>query len=390
MLLISAPMLAAQSEPSLPAVPPIQAGPVALYPTIVLRDIGIDSNIFNESSGPKDDFTFTVNPRLRAALQVGAARLIGTSSADFVYYRTYRDQQSTNGEFGGRIEAVSTRLQPFASASWLQTSDRSGYEIDARATRAQAFFMAGTDFEVTAVTELTAWVRRDRQTYAAGEQFMGVDLGDQLDYTTDLAAAGAKIAVTPITTLTVAVEVQRDRFETSPMRDSDSVRIAPSLQFGVDAAITGSVSAGYRDFNPHDPQLPRYRGFIVAAGASYTLLGVTRFDVQANRDVMYSFDATQPYYLGAGGALTISQRIAGPFDVIGLGSRQRLRYQQLGGALLEGGVETTRTVGGGIGIRVGEHLRVTITYDRTQRKSSEASGRDYSRSRVLSSVNYGL
>ena len=390
MLFLWVPSLAAQSEPSLTDVPPIQAGPVALYPTIVLRDVGIDSNVFNESMEPKDDFTFTVNPALQASIGRGAVRLIGKGSAGFVYYQTYSDQQSTNGNFEGRIETTSTRVKPFASASWLQTNERSGYEIDARATHAQSSFMAGTDVEVTAVTALTAWIRRDRRTFADGEQFMGVNLADELDHTTQLAAAGAKFAVTPITTLTVAVELQQDRFDTSPMRDTDTLRVAPALQFGVDAAITGHVSAGYRDFNPRDPQLPRFRGFIMSGAVSYTLLGVTRFDVQANRDVMYSYDAAHPYYLATGGFLTVSQRIAGPFDAIALGGRQRLTFQDVGGPQLEGGFETTRTLGGGVGIRVGEHLRVTITYDRTERNSTESSAREYRRSRVLSSVNYGL
>ena len=382
--------VAAQSEPSLTAVPPIQAGPVALYPTIVLRDVGIDSNVFNDSRAPKDDFTLTVNPGLGASLGRGPVRLIGKTSAGFVYYQTYTDQQSTNGDFQGRLETTSTRIQPFASAGWLQTSDRSGYEIDARASRAQSSFTAGIDFEVTAVTALTAWARRDRLTYADGEKFMGVDLASQLDYTTDLAAAGAKFAVTPITTLTVAIELQQDRFDMSPLRDADTWRVAPTLQFGVDAAITGRVSAGYRDFNPRDPQLPPFRGFIMSAGASYTLLGVTRFDVQANRDVMYSFEAEHPYYLASGGFLTVSQRIGGPFELIGLGGRQRLRYQDVGGAQLDGGVETIGTLGAGLGIRIGEHLRVTVTYDRTERNSTESTGRDFERRRVLSSVSYGL
>lgn len=381
---------AAQSEPPLTEVPMIQAGPVALYPAIVLRDVGIDSNVFNESMEPKDDFTFTVVPALKAAIGRGAVRFTGKGSGGFVYYQTYSDQQSTNGDFEARIETTSMRLKPFASAGWLRTNERSGYEIDARATRAQSSLMAGTDFEVTAITALTAWIRRDRKRYADGEQFMGVDLARELDYTTQLAAVGTKFAVTPITTLTVAVELQQDRFDSSPMRDSDTFRVAPALQFGVDAAINGHVSAGYRDFNPRDPLLPSFRGFIISAGVAYTLLGVTRFDVQANRDVMYSYDAARPYYLGSGGFLTVSQRIGGPFDVIGLGGRQRLRYQDVGAGQFDAGSETTRTFGGGIGIRLAEHLRVTVTYDRTQRTSTESSGRGYSRSRVLSSFNYGL
>jgi hypothetical protein len=106
--------------------------------------------------------------------------------------------------------------------------------------------------------------------------------------------------------------------------------------------------------------------------------------------VTYSYDPAHPYYLGAGGFLTISQRIGGPFDIIGLGGRQRLRFQDVGALQFEGDVETTRTLGGGIGIRVGDHLRVTVTYDRTQRVSTDSSARDYTRSRVLSSVHYGL
>jgi hypothetical protein len=35
-------------------------------------------------------------------------------------------------------------------------------------------------------------------------------------------------------------------------------------------------------------------------------------------------------------------------------------------------------------------LRVTLTYDRTERNSTESSIREYRRSRVLGSVNYGL
>jgi len=243
---------------------------------------------------------------------------------------------------------------------------------------------------VTSVTALTAWTRREKLTYGEGERFLGVDLADQLDHTTQLAAAGVKLSVTPLTTVIVAAEIQRDRFRTSPVRDADSLRVVPAIEFATEAAITGRASAGYREFKPLDARLPRYRGLVASAGVAYTLLGVTRFDVQANRDVMFSFDASQPYYVASGGRVTISQRILGPFDLIVLGSRQRLQHQALGGALLAGRVETTTSAGGGIGLRLGENLRVTLTYDRTERKSSEPGHRAYERRRILGSVNYGL
>ena len=46
------------------------------------------------------------------------------------------------------------------------------------------------------------------------------------------------------------------------------------------------------------------------------LLGSTKFGIQVSRDVQYSFDVNQPYYLQNGLAGTVQQQIFGPVDVI--------------------------------------------------------------------------
>lgn len=390
LLLVSVRPLAAQTSPSLPTVAPLQAGPVSLYPAITLHDVGIDSNIFNDTAAPKEDFTASVTPRLQAAWPIGGTRLIGTAASDFVFYQTYKDEQSVNTALEGRFEVVSSRLRPFVSAGRLRTKERSGFEIDARALRVETNVAAGLDFELSSVTALTAWARRDDLSYGQGQRYLDADLATELDHTGQLAAAGVKLAVTPLTTITIAAELQQDRFLSSPLRNADSLRFAPAVEFSTAAAITGRASAGFRRFKPRDPRLPQYRGFIASAGLAYTLFGVTQFDVQANRDVTYSLDASQPYYLAFGGRVTITQRVIGPLDLIVLGSRERLRYQALGGPALGGRAETTTSGGGGLGARVGDHLRLTLTYDWTERESSGAGNRAYERRRLLGSVNYGL
>lgn len=381
----------AQAGPSLPSTPAIQAGPLSLYPSIVLHDIGTDSNVYNDSAVPKDDFTFTVTPRMEAALRFGITRLTGVSAADFVFYQTYKDQQSVNNSLAGRFEVVfPARLRPFVSVGRVKSRDRTGFEIDARALRLETNVMAGTDFELSSITALTAWAQHGDFTYGQGERFLGVELSDQLNHTSNLAAAGVKLSPTPLTTVILAGEVLQDRFKSSPLRNSDSVRVAPAIEFGTNGAITGRASAGYRQFKPVDPRLPEYRGFVASVGVGATVLGVTHFDVQANRDVMYSFIASEPYYLAFGGRVSVSQRILGPFDIIVSGSRQRLHYQALGGALLAGRLETTTSAGGGIGVHVGDRVRFTLTYDRAQRTSSEPGHRDYERRRMLGSVSLGL
>ena len=381
----------AQTSPPLPTtVAAIQTGPVSLYPSIELRDIGIDSNVFNVADEPREDFTFTVNPRVLAAVHVGAARFVGTSAAGFVFYQQYKQEQSVNTVLEGRFDLSATRLRPYLSVGRIRTRDRAGFEIDARALRLETSVAAGVDFDLTSITALTAWARRSDSAYGKGERFLGVDLSGQLDHISELAAAGVKLAVTPLTTIIVAAEVQQDRFTASPLRNADSVRIAPAVEFGTGAAVTGRASAGYRQFKPLDSRLPQYRGFVASTGVGYSLLGVTHVDIEGNRDVMYSFEASEPYYLTFGGRIAVSQRVAGPFDLIVLGQRQRLRYQTLGGVSWQGRLETTTSVGGGVGVHLGEHLSFTVTYDRTRRQSSGPVRRDYDRRRMLGSVTYGL
>jgi Putative beta-barrel porin 2 len=392
LLLTAAMPAAAQTTPTLPATAPIRSGPVSLYPTITIRDVGIDSNVFNQSDlAERDDFTFTVSPRLLAALRFGSTRLISTASSDFVFYRIYKDQQSVNGGLEGRFEVMAPhRLRPFVSAARLRSRERKGFEIDQRAQRSETNLMAGLDIDLSSITSLTGWGQHLDFSYAQGEEFLGVGLADALGHTSNLAAAGVKLSVTPLTTITVVAEVSQDRFKSSPLRNSDSLRVAPSVEFAADAAITGRASAGFRQFTPLDSRLPAYRGLVASAGVGFNLLGVTQFDMEANRDVLYSFSDSEPYYLAVGGRVSIAQRILGPVDLIVVGNRQQLQYQSVGGARLAGRRDTTTTVGAGLGFHFGESLHLTLTYDRTQRKSSEPGHREYARRRLLGSVNYGL
>ena len=70
--------------------------------------------------------------------------------------------------------------------------------------------------------------------------------------------------------------------------------------------------------------------------------------------------------------------------------RWQLRHQRVGGQSFDGREELTTTFGGGIGLRMSREMEITFTIDRTERTSSEPTGRDYDRHRVLASISYGL
>ena len=71
--------------------------------------------------------------------------------------------------------------------------------------------------------------------------------------------------LTPLTALTLDVGREQDRFEFSPLRDSDSTTASVGVKLDRFALIKGSASFGYRDFQPLSPSLPAYKGTIASA-----------------------------------------------------------------------------------------------------------------------------
>jgi hypothetical protein len=175
----------------------------------------------------------------------------------------------------------------------------------------------------------------------------------------------------------------------SPIRDADSFRVMPAVEFAPDAVITGRAAAGFRRFDPRDARVDQFAGFVGNANVGYSLLGATRFSLDASRDVAYSFDPATPYFLQTSGRLTVSQRVGGPVDLILTGGRDRLRYQGLEGLTAPERIERTRTVGGGLGYRLGRSLRLALIYDVTERVSNQFDRRGYERRRLFGSATYG-
>ena len=55
--------------------PIIQLGSFGINPTLLLRDVGRDENVFNDRDDPKSDFTFTVLPRVEVLFKPRNARI---------------------------------------------------------------------------------------------------------------------------------------------------------------------------------------------------------------------------------------------------------------------------------------------------------------------------
>jgi len=390
LLTLSPSATSAQSSLILPETHMFRMGSMSLYPTAAVRDVGFDSNVYNDSTGPKGDFTYTFAPRLYLVVPVGNSRFVGTGFGNLAYFQTYKDQQSLGGLFQARYEVMSPGFRPFAIAGFADRRERRGLEIDERVRQRQTTVTLGADMDLTTRTALTAWAGRVQTTWDRNAQYLGVSLSEQLDYSTDIFAGGAKFRATPLTTFGMIAEMHRDRFARSPVRDADRLLVGPSVDFDAGASVVGHVRVAYQSFNPIDPIVANYQGMALLADLRYTLRELTEVKFESSRDVDYSYDPIQPYYLESGGVLTVSQRVIGPLQVIAIGERHSLRHQRLVVTSFDGREEITHTVGGGFALQIRKQMRFELTYQNTKRTSNEPGWRQYERQRLFASVFYGL
>ena len=366
---------------------PIHAGPFGLRPSLAITNVGTDSNVFNANEDPQDDFTGTIVPRIVARGRAGRLTFAYGAASDIVYYKTYKDEGSVNGTTDLRVDANLGRLQPYASAGWTSTKERLNAEIDVRAPRTQHTISGGARLLVASRTALVVNARRFDLQFDEGSEFRGSDLAHNLNSRTNSIEGGVQLTLSPLTTLNLTTTVQEDRFDSAPSRNSDSWRLTPSLQFDPTALIRGTIAVGYRHFDALDPQVPDYSGVVAQILAGYTLLERTKFDLDLTRDVQYSYEDLESYYLSNGGRLTVTHRLAGPFEIQGIVGRQSLGYRD---AAAQGTArtDTVDTYGAGVGYWLRPLLRVGFNWEQARRQS-EIPDRRYDRRRLFGSLTYG-
>jgi putative beta-barrel porin BBP2 len=365
---------------------PIHAGPVGLRPSLSVTNAGVDSNVFNSADNPGDDFTATIVPRIVARVRAGRLIFSYGAATDFVYFKDFKDEQSVNFASDVRIDANLGHLQPYISTGWVSTKDRFNAELDARAPRTQRTIIGGTRILVASRTTLVFNARRADLEFDEGTEFDGADLAHNLNSRADSVEGGVQLALTPLTTLNLTTSVQRDRFDSASERNANTFRVTPSLQFDPTSLIRGTVLVGYRHFDTLDPGLPDYSGAIVQILAGYTLLERTKFDVDLSRDVQYSYEDLEPYYLSTGGRVTVTHQLVGPFDVQAFGGRQSLDYRAAGGG--DSRTDRVETFGAGTGYRFHTQYRVGFTWEHNRRRS-DLPDRRYERDRLFASLTYG-
>ena len=371
----------------------VRIGPVMLNPTLSLTNAGIDTNVFNEADAdqPKKDFNITVTPQTELWLRMARTWITGLIKEDIVWYNKYSSERSANSAYTVGWVVPLTRISFAAAGTWMKTRERPGFEIDARSKRTQQTYTASV--EVRALPKTLFGVRAERTKFDFDQNavFNAANLQNELNRTATTEAVTIRHELTPLTSLAIDVSRVQDRFEFSSLRDSDSTQVAVGLKFDPFALISGTAQIGFRDFTPASPDVPDYQGATALANLTYLAGGSTRLSASGSRDVQYSYDVNQPYFLQTGFALSLAQQIYGPVDLEGRIGRQQLAYRERSGAAatIAGRTDHVRSYGAGVGYHMGSDMRLAFNVERQERKSGVAD-RSYHNLRYGTAITYGF
>ncbi|HUK36820.1 MAG TPA: outer membrane beta-barrel protein [Vicinamibacterales bacterium] len=382
----------AQSPVGPPENVRMRLGPVFLDPTISITNAGIDDNVFNDpkSASPTSDATVTATPKTDFWVRFGSSWLSGTIREDLVYYKDSVSQRSADNTYSLTWMIPFNRITFRPTATYVNTRERPGYEIDTRAPHTDLDYAGEVDVKWFSKSAVVVKAGRHQEAFEQGITFEDVDLHDALNRNSTLESVSLEYHVTPLTTMTADYSLTQDRFTYDAFRNANSTTIGGSVRFDPAALIKGTASIGYQDYRPIDPSTPGYKGITAVVGLSYVFLGTTKVAVNATRGVQYSYDINQPYYIQTGGTASIAQQLYGPFDVTALAGLYGLAYRNRAGAVVVDPDRTDRmqSIGGGIGYHLGRDMRLGFTVEQDRRQSPIAS-HEYTGLRYGFSVTYG-
>jgi hypothetical protein len=370
-----------------------QFGPLFLNPILGLTNIGVDDNVFNDptSANPESDFTMTVVPAVDLWLRFGPTWISTNAREDLIYYQKFDSERSANTGVRFNWTIPFNRLVVVPGLVYLNTRERPGFEIDARAPRVEFGYAGTLELRVGSNTYLGARGEHRTTNFDETAVFDGTSLKRELNRTVTTEGFTFRLQATPLTGIAVEASAQQDRFEFSPDRDTDSTQVTAGLKFDPAALLKGTATFGYRNFKPASVEVPAYQGSTAAVDLSYVPQDSTKLTLIVGRDVQYSYDVNQPYYLQTGVGGSIDQQIFGPVDVVGRISKQRLEYRDRIGASVPAPERTDHVTsyGGGVGYRLARDVRIGFNIDK-QRRQSAVDTRQYDGLRYGFAVTYGL
>jgi hypothetical protein len=356
-------------------------GPVRLAPGLTLREIGYDSNVFDEppEESPKEDYVLAAMPDVSAFTRLRFLRISAYAGSELTYYQEYESERSVGYAGRARVDVLLSRVRPFIGVGRVKTRQRPNGEIDVRADRLEEELSGGIAFDLSAHSLIYAsWARNGSEYANALED--GIDLSQTLTRERNDYQAGLKTDLTPLLSVQLFGSVQDDVFKFDPRRNAKSTAALATFRIAPEAVVTGSITVGYKDMQPEDPRSKPFRGLTGTAAITYPFLEIGRFTVTAARGTEYSFDAEEAYFIENSAFVSYTHRLFSEIDAQVRGGRSLFDYSA--SLTLPAHKDTLDVVAGSLGYNLRNRTRIALNYEYSKRRSPAITSRNYDRRRI--------
>lgn len=356
-------------------------GPLKVAPGLIIRELGWDSNVFDEpeSESPKEDYLAALQPDASMFARLRFVKISAYAGSELTYFKKYESERSVGHALRGRVDLLLGRLRPFVAGGQTKTRERANGEIDVRANRKDDELSGGIAFDLSAHSLVYAAAIRTNNSFEDALQ-SGVNIGESMTREGDDYSAGLRTDITPLLALTMFGGYREDKFRFLPIRNTESYYGTAQLRFAPEGVLNGTASFSYRDMTPVDPEVRPFRGMLGSVVLGYSLLEVGRFNLGLARNLEYSFDTAEAYYLENTASLSYTHRIVGAIDVQAKAARSYFDYGARNDVPAH--KDTLDTAAGSLGYNLRNRTRVALNYEYSRRRSPELAVRNYQRRRV--------
>ena len=282
---------------------------VSATPAVVMVG-GYDTNFARTNIGAAAR-EFYVSPQLQAFLGKGRTRLSGTGAVEVQRVtngNTVNNYVSADGQTGTDMLGVQAAF--IRRDHYAPPTDFVGFEIGIRSRRVEHEYR-GSVTVAPGRARLSTAVEHFRLRYDADQVYEGSSLHDNLNRNTTWLSGTADVAITPFTAVTGSVAHVDDSFLYAPYRDGSGWRALAGVALSRRAVVSGFAQLGVLNYQSKLTRV-KYSGPAHLVDLQFARRAVF-LDLQANREIRFSFDPTRGFYLSNGfdafGTLTLRRRI---------------------------------------------------------------------------------
>ena len=314
LLAVASPALFAQEIS--PLDPPdtsryLKWGPFRVRPSLTIPNLGYDNNVFyrpdNSTLPQVGDYFIALSPGVQGLVLFGhRAFLTFDERLEFYAYAGESDLNYYNQLGHARLTIPFRRFGVYGDFGYNRVRDRPLEAQDARPIRKEVPTGAGFILRLGWRTDAELGLTRAHLTAVDENDPRIGPLNDRVEKGTRL---GARYLIVGRTRLLFDSAHRTIRFDDPVagfLRDGDERRARLGVDFGLGGQLSGTVRAGWSNFDLSLPAATDFDGVIADAALSYNFGGAgSRLTFVGARDVRYTIYTNSNLYVYTGGELTL-------------------------------------------------------------------------------------